>query len=125
VSRAKSIKAAEATKVIENARRDIDIAFMNGIAQICERMDLSVRDVLARSADQGKLPDLCAGPCRWPLHRHRSRLPIPLRAARDPGGARGINDTMAAWVGKRLHEERGGTLAEREGELGASANWTL
>ena len=47
VFRAASIRAAEAAKVIENAQRDINIAFMNEIAQIFGKMDLSVWDVLA------------------------------------------------------------------------------
>ena len=40
VFRAASIKAAEAAKVIENAQRDINIAFMNEITQIFSRMDI-------------------------------------------------------------------------------------
>src|SRR3546814_865069 len=44
--RAASIKAAEAAKVIETAQRDINIAFMNEIAQIFGKLGLSVHDVL-------------------------------------------------------------------------------
>lgn len=47
VFQAQSIKAAEAAKVIENAQRDINIAFMNEIAQIFSAMDISIWDVLA------------------------------------------------------------------------------
>ncbi|TCQ02867.1 hypothetical protein [Sphingomonas sp. PP-CC-3A-396] len=47
VFRAASIKAAEAAKVIENAQRDINIAFVNEITQIFAKMDLSIWDVLA------------------------------------------------------------------------------
>src|SRR3712207_7663279 len=39
---ARSIKTAEAAKVIENAQRDINIAFMNEITQIFARMDISI-----------------------------------------------------------------------------------
>src|SRR3546814_791942 len=46
VFRAASIKTAEAAKVIENAQRDINIAFMNEIAQIFGKIGLSVHDVL-------------------------------------------------------------------------------
>ena len=46
VFRAKSIRAAEAAKVIENAQRDINIAFMNEITQIFSKLDLSIWDVL-------------------------------------------------------------------------------
>jgi hypothetical protein len=41
VFRAASIKAAEAAKAIENAQRDINIAFMNEVAQIFGRIGVS------------------------------------------------------------------------------------
>ena len=41
-----SIKAAEAVKVIENSQRDINIAFMNEIAMICERMNIDTAEVI-------------------------------------------------------------------------------
>jgi len=44
---AASIKVAEAAKVIENAQRDINIAFMNEVAQIFSHIGVSVWDVLA------------------------------------------------------------------------------
>lgn len=43
---APSIKVAEASKVIENAQRDINIAFMNEISLIFQKLHLSVYDVL-------------------------------------------------------------------------------
>jgi len=43
---ARDIRTAEAAKVIENAQRDINIAFMNEIAAIFGKMGLSVYDVL-------------------------------------------------------------------------------
>ena len=46
VYRAASIKTAEAAKVIENAQRDINIAFVNEITKIFGGMGLSVWDVL-------------------------------------------------------------------------------
>ncbi|MEO6581392.1 MAG: nucleotide sugar dehydrogenase, partial [Sphingomicrobium sp.] len=44
VFRAASIKAAEAAKAIENAQRDINIAFMNEVAQILSKIEVSVWD---------------------------------------------------------------------------------
>src|SRR3546814_7023195 len=52
VFRAASIKTAEAAKVIENAQRDINIAFMNEIAQIFGKIGLSVHDVLDAAQDR-------------------------------------------------------------------------
>ena len=49
VFRAQSIKVAEASKVIENAQRDINIAFVNEVAKICNRINISSYDVLAAS----------------------------------------------------------------------------
>ncbi len=47
VYRASSIKVAEAAKVIENTQRDVNIALMNELAIIFERMDIQTSEVLA------------------------------------------------------------------------------
>lgn len=47
VHRAPSIKVAEAAKVVENSQRDINIAFMNELAMVFDRMQISTADVLA------------------------------------------------------------------------------
>lgn len=41
------IKTAEAVKVVENSQRDINIAFMNEIAMICDRMHIDTDELLA------------------------------------------------------------------------------
>ena len=41
-----NIRTAEAVKVIENSQRDINIAFMNEIAMICDRMGIDTAEVL-------------------------------------------------------------------------------
>lgn len=46
VYKASSIKVAEASKIIENTQRDINIAFINEVAQICDRLEISTFDVL-------------------------------------------------------------------------------
>jgi len=113
VFRAKSIKAAEAAKVIENAQRDINIAFMNEIAQIFSRMDLSVWDVLAAARTKWNFlpfaPGLVGGHCigvdPYYLSHRAEQLGLDPRVILS---GRGINDAMAGWVGKQLHEARGG-----------------
>ena len=112
VFRAASIKAAEAAKVIENAQRDINIAFMNEITQIFAEMDLSVWDVLAAARTKWNFlpftPGLVGGHCIGvdPYYlSHRAET-----FGLDPHvilSGRKINDGMAAWVGQRLHEARG------------------
>ena len=41
-----TIKTAEAVKVVENSQRDINIAFMNEVAMICDRMNIDTDEVL-------------------------------------------------------------------------------
>ena len=42
----RNIKTAEAAKVIENTQRDLNIALMNELAMIFERLDIDVMDVI-------------------------------------------------------------------------------
>ncbi|WIV20008.1 nucleotide sugar dehydrogenase [Paenibacillus polygoni] len=46
VYRASSIKVAEAAKVVENSQRDINIAFMNELAMVFDRMGIETKDVI-------------------------------------------------------------------------------
>ena len=67
VFRAASIKTAEAAKVIENAQRDINIAFVNEVTKIFNSMGLSVYDVLAAARTKWNFldfrPGLVGGHC--------------------------------------------------------------
>jgi UDP-N-acetyl-D-galactosamine dehydrogenase len=109
VFRAASIKAAEAAKVIENAQRDINIAFVNEITQIFARMDLSVWDVLAAARTKWNFlpfePGLVGGHCigvdPYYLAHRASELgsdPRIILAGRD------TNDGMANWVARQVHD---------------------
>lgn len=114
VFRAASIKAAEAAKVIENAQRDINIAFMNEIAQVFAKLDLSVWDVLEAARTKWNFlpfsPGLVGGHCIGvdPYYlAHRAAV-----LGHDPQvilAGRSTNDGMAGWVAKQLHALRGGT----------------
>lgn len=113
VFRAASIKTAEAAKVIENAQRDINIAFMNEIARIFESIDLSVWDVLAAARTKWNFlpfsPGLVGGHCIGVDPYYLSHLAEELGL--NPQvilAGRGTNDAMAGWVGDRLHAARGG-----------------
>ncbi|MBU5676531.1 nucleotide sugar dehydrogenase [Alkaliphilus sp. MSJ-5] len=46
VHRTSSIKVAEAAKVVENSQRDINIAFMNELAMVFDRMEIDTNDVI-------------------------------------------------------------------------------
>jgi UDP-N-acetyl-D-galactosamine dehydrogenase len=113
VFRASSIKVAEAAKVIENAQRDINIAFMNEIAQIFSRIGISTWDVLEAAGTKWNFlpftPGLVGGHCigidpYYLAHRARE-LGIEPNVIT---AGRGINDSMAEWVAGELHAARSG-----------------
>ena len=61
------IKTAEAVKVVENSQRDINIAFMNEIAMICDKLGIDTDEVLAGMNTKwnalGFKPGLVGGHC--------------------------------------------------------------
>lgn len=67
VHRASSIRVAESAKVIENTQRDLNIALMNELALIFNRMDIDTRDVLAAAGTKWNFlpfqPGLVGGHC--------------------------------------------------------------
>jgi UDP-N-acetyl-D-galactosamine dehydrogenase len=67
VYRAASIKVAEAAKVIENTQRDLNIAFVNELAIIFEKLDLDTREVLEAAGTKWNFlpfrPGLVGGHC--------------------------------------------------------------
>jgi UDP-N-acetyl-D-galactosamine dehydrogenase len=110
--RAASIKAAEAAKAIENAQRDINIAFMNEIAQIFSQVEISIWDVLAAARTKWNFlpfePGLVGGHCIGVDPYYLSHLAQEL--GHNPQvilAGRGTNDGMGAWIADRLHERRG------------------
>ena len=113
IFKAASIKTAEAAKVIENAQRDINIAFMNEITQIFARLDLSIWDVLAAAGTKWNFlpfqPGLVGGHCIGvdPYYLSHRAQELGL----DPQvilSGRSINDGMGQWVADRLHDLSGG-----------------
>ncbi len=125
VFRAASIKAAEAAKVIENAQRDINIAFMNEIAQIFSKMDLSVWDVLDAARTKWNFlpfaPGLVGGHCIGvdPYYLAAPRRAAGDRPAGDPVGAR--DQRCDGGLGRQAIA-RG---ARRQARLGADAGADL
>ncbi|WP_082194179.1 nucleotide sugar dehydrogenase [Bhargavaea cecembensis] len=67
VYRAPSIKVAEAAKVIENAQRDINIAFMNELSIVFNKMEIDTNDVLKAASTKWNFmnftPGLVGGHC--------------------------------------------------------------
>ena len=64
---APTIKVAEAAKVIENSQRDINIAFVNELSMIFNRLDINTNDVLAAAGTKWNFlpfkPGLVGGHC--------------------------------------------------------------
>lgn len=67
VHKASSIKVAEAAKVVENSQRDINIAFMNELAMVFDRMEIDTKDVIEAMNTKwnalGFFPGLVGGHC--------------------------------------------------------------
>ena len=67
IHKAPSIKVAEAAKVIENTQRDLNIALMNELALIFDRLGIRTRDVLAAARTKWNFlpfsPGLVGGHC--------------------------------------------------------------
>ncbi|MCL6739904.1 nucleotide sugar dehydrogenase [Sphingomonas sp. RB56-2] len=112
VFRAASIRTAEAAKAIENAQRDINIAFMNEVAQILSHNGVSTWDVIdaARTKwnflpfEPGLVGGHCIGVDPYYLSFHAQRI------GHDPRvilAGRGINDDMGRWIADRLHTQVG------------------
>ena len=105
--RAKSIKVAEAAKVIENTQRDVNIALINEFTKICGRLDIDVHDVIETAATKWNFqtfkPGLVGGHCigvdpyylshKAQLHGYTADLILAARA---------INDSMASYYAFEL-----------------------
>jgi UDP-N-acetyl-D-glucosamine/UDP-N-acetyl-D-galactosamine dehydrogenase len=109
---APSIKVAEAAKVIENAQRDINIAFMNEITQIFSRMNISIWDVLDAANTKWNFqpftPGLVGGHCIGVDPYYLSYCAQEL--GYDPQvilSGRAINDSMGKWVAEQVHSHLG------------------
>ena len=65
--KAPSIRVAEASKIIENSQRDVNIAFMNELAKIFNAMDIDTNDVIEAASSKWNFiklrPGLVGGHC--------------------------------------------------------------
>ncbi len=103
---APSIKVAEAAKVIENTQRDLNIALMNELSQIFDRLQINTYDVLAAAGTKWNFlpfqPGLVGGHCigvdPYYLTYKAQALGIHPRVIL---AGRHINDGMAAYVAKK------------------------
>ncbi len=105
VFRAGSIKVAEASKVIENTQRDLNIALMNELALICARLGIDTADVLAAAGTKWNFlpftPGLVGGHCIGvdPYYLTYKAQAAGLHPQVVLAGRR-VNDGMGAHIGR-------------------------
>ncbi|MBV9548703.1 MAG: nucleotide sugar dehydrogenase [Alphaproteobacteria bacterium] len=107
VHRAPSIKVAEASKALENTQRDLNIALMNEMAIICDRLDIATRDVLDAAATKWNFlrfsPGLVGGHCIGvdPYYLTSKALELGYNPQVILAGRR-INDSMGNIIARRI-----------------------
>ena len=104
---APSIKVAEAAKVIENVQRDLNVALMNELALICDRIGIRTRDVLNAAGTKWNFlkfePGLVGGHCIGVDPYYLTTLAESV--GYDPQvilAGRHINEGMGPYVAQRL-----------------------
>jgi len=107
VFKAKTIKAAEAAKVIENTQRDLNIALMNELAVIFDKMGISTHDVLEAAGTKWNFlkffPGLVGGHCigvdpyylTYKAQQYGYSPEVILSGRR-------VNNNMPAYIAKKL-----------------------
>lgn len=105
--KASSIKVAEASKIIENSQRDVNIAFMNELAKIFNAMNIDTHDVLAAAGSKWNFikmsPGLVGGHCisvdpYYLIQKAQVYGVMP----RMMNNARQLNDGMGDYVGAQV-----------------------
>lgn len=106
VHRASSIRVAEAAKIIENTQRDINIAFMNELSIIFNRMGLNTFEVLEAAGTKWNFlrfyPGLVGGHCIGvdPYYLSYKAKSVGYHPQMIDSG-RFINDSMGGYIGKQ------------------------
>ena len=104
--KAPSIKVAEASKIIENSQRDVNIAFMNELAKIFNAMGIDTRDVIEAASSKWNFikmnPGLVGGHCisvdpYYLIQKAQVYGVLP----RVMSSARNLNDGMGAYVAEQ------------------------
>ncbi len=107
IYRAASIKTAEAAKVIENIQRDFNIALMNELALICDKLGIRTADVLATASTKWNFlpfkPGLVGGHCIGvdPYYLTAKAEELGYHPEVILAGRR-INDSMGIYLAQRL-----------------------
>ena len=107
VHRASSIKVAEAAKIIENTQRDVNIALINELSVIFNRMDINTYEVLEAAGTKWNFlnfkPGLVGGHCIGvdPYYLTHKAKELGYHAQIINSG-RAVNDLMGSYVGRTV-----------------------
>ena len=105
--RAKSIKIAEACKLMENCQRDIQIAFFNEMEKIFDKMNINIEDVTAAASTKWNFvpatPGLVGGHCiavdpYYLINKAQEVDVVPSLLST----AREVNEQMAVWMAGKI-----------------------
>ncbi|MBS1666108.1 MAG: nucleotide sugar dehydrogenase [Bacteroidetes bacterium] len=107
VHRASSIKVAEATKIVENTQRDLNIALMNELSMIFDRMGINTYEVIESAGTKWNFlkfqPGLVGGHCigvdPYYLTHKAAALGYESKVI---SSSRYINDDMAKYVARKI-----------------------
>ncbi|WP_197060175.1 nucleotide sugar dehydrogenase [Sporocytophaga myxococcoides] len=106
IHKASSIKVAESAKIIENTQRDLNIALMNELSIICDKLGINTFEVLEAAATKWNFlkftPGLVGGHCigvdpYYLTHKAKSLGYNPNVIL----SGRSINDNMGAYIAKK------------------------
>ncbi len=127
IFRCSSIKVAEGAKVLENTQRDVNIALMNELALICDRIGVNTREIIEAASTKWNFipfyPGLVGGHCIGVDPYYLSSLseevghhPEVILAGRR------LNDSMSGYVAnsilKKLAQRGGAIRSARVGVFG-------
>ena len=107
---AKSIEVAETAKAIENAQRDINIAFINEVSLLCQKLNISVYDVLDAAKTKWNFlpfqPGLVGGHCIGVDPYYLAHIAKNLNSSSDVIlSGRRLNDSMTGIVFKEIEKQ--------------------
>ena len=118
VYRAASIRTAELAKVLENTQRDLNIALMNELAMICDRLAVDTGEVISTAATKRNFarfePGLVGGHCI-------GVDPYYLTYVAEQAGHR----PQVILTGRRVNDAMGNYVAERTATLRGAARGSV
>ncbi|MFH0851542.1 MAG: nucleotide sugar dehydrogenase [Candidatus Peregrinibacteria bacterium] len=123
IHRAANIKVAEMAKAIENAQRDLNIAFINEIALLCHKVGIETKDVIDAAATKWNflkfLPGLVGGHCIGvdPYYLVEKARQLGMQTQVITAG-RALNDSMSQHVAEQVAAELKGAKNPRVLVLG-------